>query len=96
MPKRITRKYPGQLYDAYVLYQGDTVLGVFDSMRDIAKFTGKTPSQVGHWMTDRDRTDKLWHQGKIIKHGYVVEPVRFDNDDLRDIERINRIYEDGN
>ena len=67
-------------YDAYVLYKGDWVVGVFDTLDDIATFTGYERVTVAQWSQPSYR--KAFDEGKHPHNHYLVQPVKFDGHDV--------------
>lgn len=67
-------------YDAYVLYKGDWVVGVFDSLEDIAAFTGFERITVAQWSQPSYR--KAFDEGKHLRNHYLIQPVKFDGHDV--------------
>lgn len=67
-------------YDAYVLYKGDNVVGVFDTVEDIAALTGLSRASVVLWSQPSYR--KAADEGKHPRNPYLIQPVKFDSQDV--------------
>lgn len=67
-------------YDAYVLYKGDNVVGIFDTLDEVATFTGVARITAAQW--SRPGYRKAYDEGKKKKDHYLVQPVKFDRDDI--------------
>lgn len=68
------------IYDAYVLYKGDNVVGVFDTLDDIATFTGYERVTVAQWSQPSYR--RAFDEGKHHQNHYLIQPVKFDRHDV--------------
>ena len=78
---------PNEHYDAYVLYAGDKVVGVFSTREEICDLLGVKYENVRRW--GQPWYKERWYQdrakGLRIKSPYLVENVRLGEEDDPDM-----------
>lgn len=68
-------------YDAYVLYRGETPLGVYGSVREVARKMRVPTTTARDWLAHRERNRDRYYSGVRDCDFFSIEPVSFGDED---------------